>query len=74
MPSMRTHVAHFVCPHPPPPQIQPSRYNNGNLYAVGNNTYYENGNRGRILESDLEVTGTDNIAHIIGAFLFTEEE
>lgn len=67
-----THLAHS------PPcvqlQIQESRYNAGQFYAVGNNTYYERGNRGKILEADIAVPGSENIVHIINQFLFTEDE
>lgn len=55
-------------------QIQESRYNAGQFYAVGNNTYYERGNRGKILEADIAVPGSENIVHIINQFLFTEDE
>ncbi|KFM25323.1 hypothetical protein F751_4003 [Auxenochlorella protothecoides] len=54
--------------------IQESRYNAGQFYAVGNNTYYERGNRGKILEADIAVPGSENIVHIINQFLFTEDE
>lgn len=46
----------------------------GTWYAVGNNSYYPDGNRGEIVEADLAVPGSENLVHIINQFLFTEDE